>query len=249
MSAASEPIFNVPKVVTAVLAVLVLVHAARELILSPEQNLDFLLMFAFLPARYDPTILGAGTTPGGFAADLWTFVTYALIHGDVTHLAINSVWLLAFGTPLARRFGSLRFLAFFALTAAAGAAIHLATHAGEALPMIGASASVSGCMAASMRFAFQRGGPLGLLRRADDAAYRVPALPLMSVLRDPRVLVFLIAWFALNVLFAFTSLPILGVGQVVAWEAHIGGFVAGLLGFAAFDPIGAGTADAEARLH
>ena len=247
LSAASEPIFNVPKVVTAMLAVLVLVHVVRELVLSPEQDLDFLLMFAFLPARYDPTLLSAG--PGGLAADVWTFVTYALIHGVVTHLAINGVWLLAFGTPLARRFGSLRFLAFFALTAAAGAAAHLASHAGEAVPMIGASASVSGFMAASMRFAFQRGGPLGLLRRADDAAYRVPALPLLAALRDARVLVFLIAWFALNVMFAFTSLPILGVGQVVAWQAHIGGFLAGLFAFAAFDPIRAGAADAEARSH
>ena len=174
---------------------------------------------------------------------------HALIHADLNHLIFNLLWLVAFGTPVARRFGGPRFLAFFVVTAAAGAAAHLVSHFGEVAPMIGASASISGAMAAAMRFAFQRGGPLGLLRRADDAAYRVPALPLMSVLRDPRVLVFLIAWFALNVLFAFTSLPILGVGQVVAWEAHIGGFVAGLLAFAAFDPIGAGTADAEARLH
>jgi membrane associated rhomboid family serine protease len=38
-------------------------------------------------------------------------------------------------------------------------------------------------------------------------------------------------------LFAFTSAPIVGAGQVVAWQAHIGGFLAGLLAFAAFDPV------------
>ena len=59
--------------------------------------------------------------PGGLGADIWTFVTYAFIHGDWTHLGLNGVWLLAFGTPVARRFGMARFLAFFAVTAAAGA--------------------------------------------------------------------------------------------------------------------------------
>ena len=38
-------------------------------------------------------------------------------------------------------------------------------------------------------------------------------------------------------LFAFTSAPIIGTDQVVAWQAHIGGFLAGLIAFAAFDPV------------
>jgi len=38
-------------------------------------------------------------------------------------------------------------------------------------------------------------------------------------------------------LFAFNATPIIGTGQVVAWQAHIGGFLAGLLAFAAFDPV------------
>jgi membrane associated rhomboid family serine protease len=50
------------------------------------------------------------------------------IHGDLTHLIFNAVWLSAFGSPVARRFGPLRFLVFMATTAAAGAALHLVTH-------------------------------------------------------------------------------------------------------------------------
>jgi membrane associated rhomboid family serine protease len=92
-------------------------------------------------------------------------------------------------------------------------------------------------MAAAVRFVFQRGGPLHLLRENDADAYRIPALPLMTALRDRRILVFLIAWFGINALFAFTAAPIIGTGQVVAWEAHIGGFLAGLIAFAAFDPV------------
>ena len=89
---------------------------------------QLLLLFSFIPARYDATVLAQGRCRAGSAREIWTFVTYALIHGDWTHLGLNSVWLLAFGTPVARRFGALRFLAFFAVTAAAGAAAHLATH-------------------------------------------------------------------------------------------------------------------------
>ena len=103
--------------------------------------------------------------PGGLAADIWTFVTYAFLHGDLNHLVFNSIWLLAFGSPVARRFGTWRFLVFFAPSAAAGGAlVHLATHFGQLLPMIGASAAISGAMAAVTRFVFRRGGPLALWR-------------------------------------------------------------------------------------
>jgi len=225
-----EPLFNVPSVIVAVLAVLVLVHG-YTLLLSDEQKLEFLLSFAFIPARYDTS----SVLPGG-GADIWTFVSYALIHADWTHLAVNAIWLLPFGSAVARRFGAARFLFFFVVTAAAGAAMHLATHAGEQFPMIGASAVVSGTMAAAMRFAFQRGGPLTLLGRTDEGTYRVPAIPLRGVLSDTRVMLFVAVWFGINILFGLGSLPITGEEHQVAWQAHIGGFLAGLLLFSWFDP-------------
>jgi len=235
-----ERMLNVPAVVVALLAALALIQAIFALVLSPEQKTEFLLLFAFIPARYDPGVQPDIVWPGGTAADLWTFVSYALIHGDVAHLALNGVWLLAFCSPVARRFGAARFLAFMAATAAAGAAAHLVTHFGELLPMVGASASISGAMAAAMRFAFQRGGPLGLGRGGEDA-YRVPAASLAASLRDTRVLAFLLAWFGINLLFGLSGIWMPGVEQAVAWEAHIGGFLAGLLAFAVFDPVPPGT--------
>ena len=230
-----EPLFNVPPVVIAVLAVLLLIHAVRMVALTEQQDIEFLLSFAFIPARYDSSVVLGGALPGG-GADVWTFVSYALIHADWTHLGVNAVWLLPFGSAVARRFGAPRFLAFFAVTAAAGAALHLATHAGEQFPMIGASAAISGTMAAAMRFVFQRGGPLGLLGRVDESAYRVPAIPLRGVLLEPRVVLFLAVWFGINIVFGLGSLPITGSDQAVAWQAHIGGFLAGLLLFSWFDP-------------
>lgn len=225
-----------PSIVTILVTIFAAIHALRMLVLSEPADLELLLLFAFIPARYDASLLAGGSVPGGLAADIWTFVTYAFIHGDVMHLGINAIWFLAFGSAVARRFEARRFLAFFALTAAAGAATHLALHAGEFVPMVGASAVISGCMAAAIRFVFQMGGPLSVFRRGDASAYRVPAIGLLAALRDPRILAFLGVWFGLNLLFGFGSLSVAGAAHAIAWEAHIGGFVAGLVGFAAFDP-------------
>lgn len=232
-----EPIFNVPTAVVATLAVLVLIHAVREWVLTAQQDNQLLLWFAFIPARYDATATAGAGAVADIGPQIWTFFSYALLHGSWTHLGLNGIWLLAFGTPIARRFGVLRYLAFFALTAAAGAAAHLATHTNAYVPVIGASASISGFMAAAIRFVFQRSGPLGLIGRNDPQAYRVPALPLIQVLRDPRVLVFLAVWFGLNILFGVGSLSLDGGEQQIAWQAHIGGFLAGLLAFPLFDPV------------
>jgi membrane associated rhomboid family serine protease len=230
--------------VTVTIAVLALIHAVRDLVLTPEMDAQVLRLFAFIPLRYGSSGLDQTALPGGVWADVWTFVTYALLHGDWVHLGLNVVWLLAFGTPVARRFGPARFLAFFALTAAAGALLHLFFYAGMPVPMIGASAAISGFMAAAIRFAFQRSGPLSLLGQQDDEAYRVPALPLVAVLRDGRVLAFLAVWFGLNLLFGLGSLSVDGTEQAIAWQAHIGGFLAGLVAFAAFDPVKAAPGEA-----
>jgi membrane associated rhomboid family serine protease len=164
-------------------------------------------------------------------------VTYAFIHGDITHLGMNAVWFLPFGSAVARRFGTLRVLGFFVATAAAGALMHLVTHWGEVVPMIGASAAVSGFMAGAIRFAFQHGGPLTMFREGEPAAYFVPAAPLSSALRDPRIVAFLLAWFGLNLLFGLIGVGSSGAEQSIAWQAHIGGFVAGLVLFPLFDPV------------
>jgi len=231
-----EPIFNIPTVIISLLAVMALIHVVHTMLLSPEQQREFLLTFAFIPARYDSSVMVGGALPGGGGAEVWTFITYALIHADWTHYGINAVWLLPFGSAVARRFGATRFLLFFAVTAAAGALAHLATNLGEDAPMIGASASISGTMAAAMRFAFQRGGPLSFWRSGDESDYRVPAIPLSGVLRDARVLIFLVVWLGINLLFGLGSMPLTSANQIVAWQAHIGGFFAGLFLFSLFDP-------------
>ena len=147
------------------------------------------------------------------------------------------MWLLPFGSALARRFGAIRFFAFMAVTAVAGALAHLVTHEHAVAPMIGASASVSGTMAAAIRFAFVRGSFLSFSRSDADVAARVPALSLLQALRNPRVLGFLGVWFGVNILFGVGSIAIGAEGASIAWQAHIGGFFAGLTLFSLFDPV------------
>ncbi|WP_291854611.1 rhomboid family intramembrane serine protease [Bradyrhizobium sp.] len=235
MNPPRERMFNVPGVVLALGLLLLCIHLVLDFVLTDAQAEQVLRLFAFSPQRYAAN--APAWLPAWWGPQFWSVVSYAFLHADFNHLILNLVWLLAFGPPLARRFGSARFLAFCAATAAAGAAAHFVTHIGALAPMIGASAAVSGTMAAAMRFVFQRGGPLGLLGSGETESYHVPAAPLVAILRDPRIVAFLAVWFGINIIFGMGVVVLPGSEGTVAWQAHIGGFLAGLLGFSWFDPV------------
>jgi membrane associated rhomboid family serine protease len=237
-----EPILTLPGALTAYVLLLALIHIVRML-LPYDVDDTVIQMFGFIPKRYDSTLL-AIDFPGGAGAKVWTFVTYSLLHANFSHIGFNVLWLLPFGSALARRFGPVRFFVFMAVTAAAGALAHLVTHEHAVAPMIGASASVSGTMAAAIRFAFAQGSFLSFSRGDADAAARVPALSLLRALQNPRVLGFLGVWFGVNIIFGVGSIAIGADGASVAWQAHIGGFFAGLLLFSLFDPIPRAVPDA-----
>ena len=236
MARPSEPIFNVPPVILGLCVAMALAHGARSF-LDENSDLSVLLWFAFIPARYDPGLTNSLQFPGGLGPDIWTFVTYSFLHAEILHITVNLVWLLAFGSAVAWRFGGMRFLLFFAATAAAGAAAFLFTHFGDLVPLVGASGAISGAMAAACRFVFADEGPLGVFRGRDRAAYLVPAVPLREALKNRRVVAFLGVWFVLNFLFGLSTLSENFTNATVAWEAHLGGFLAGLLLFRLFDPV------------
>jgi membrane associated rhomboid family serine protease len=212
-----EPILTLPGALTAYIALLAAIHL--RVLLPPEMENWTIDVFGFIPKRYDSTLL-AIDFPGGTGAKVWSFVTYSLLHANLSHLGFNVLWLLPFGSALARRFDALRFFIFMAVTATAGAL-----------------ASVSGAMAAALRFAFVQGSFLSFRRGDAEAAAKVPALSLSRALRNTRVLGFLGVWFGVNIVFGMGSIAIGADGASVAWQAHIGGFVAGLLLFSLFDPV------------
>jgi membrane associated rhomboid family serine protease len=241
-----EPILTLPGALTAYVVLIAVIHLRVLLPLDWEDwTID---VFGFIPKRYDTTLLDYAF-PGRAGAKVWTFVTYSLLHANLTHIVFNVLWLLPFGSALARRFGAVRFFLFMAVTAAAGALAHLVTHEHAVAPMIGASASVSGTMAAAMRFAFVQGSFLSFSRGDADAAAKVPALSLWRALRNPRVLAFLAIWFGINIIFGLGSIAIGMDGASVAWQAHIGGFFAGLVLFALFDPVPRREGDAAGALQ
>lgn len=226
-----EPLFTMPTSVIVMIAVLAVIHAIRST-LPWRDDLEVLAWFAFIPARYTGEW---SLLPGGLAADVWTFVTYALLHGSAMHIITNAIWLLAFGSAVARRFGALRFWLFSAVAAAGGAAMHLAFHPGEAIPVVGASAAIAGQMAGAARFVFDSHGPLVFRATADDAVYRRSADTLLGTLSNKRALAFILIFFGINLAVGVGS----SVSDVIsiAWEAHLGGFLVGLFTFRLFDPV------------
>ena len=221
-----------PGAVLAMIGLMAAVHVARST-LGIYQDREVLAWFAFIPARYVDTFIAL---PGGLPAQLWTFVTYGLLHGSWMHLITNSVWLVAFGAAVARRFGALRFWIFSASAAAGGAALHLVFHFGDPVPVVGASAAISGQMAAAARFVFDSGGPLRLRHPSEgDAAFKRPANTLAQTFRNRTALAFIVLWFGINLAVGLASSATGGLS--VAWQAHVGGFLVGLLTFPLFDPV------------
>jgi membrane associated rhomboid family serine protease len=229
--AGREPVFNVAPAVLTLAAAFLAIHAVRTLVLPADVDTWVVIAFSFIPFRETADIPLTGF-PGGDGARYWSFLTYAFLHGDWTHVLVNVVWMVAFGSPLAWRFGTVRFLVFSAAGAIAGALAHL-LYAGDMLPMLGASAAISAHMAGVSRFAFSLGGPLFATRGV--AAYRAPAPPLAEALRNPRVVAFIAIWFGVNLVFGLTAAGAGLVSGAIAWDAHLGGFVAGLILFALFD--------------
>ncbi len=208
-----EPIFNIPPIVMAIIAACVVIHILRENVLDPETDYRLLLNYGFTPARWN----------GYFGFDIYSITspfTYAFLHGSMAHLVINSIWLAAFGSPLANRLGMWRFAIFWLVTSFLSAAAYFLTEMHGVIPVIGASGSISAMMGAAARFGFQTA------KFGRQRAFAGPVWPLGFVFRSRTVLAFLAVWFGANFV-AGAGLFGPGGGVSVAWQAHIGGFLGG----------------------
>lgn len=242
-----EPAINVPAPLLVWIAFLAAIHAVRTLVLSDETDLRLLLEGAFLPAHWSlatgwasaEQVIGAaaaGATGQVGEAHLalaryvasvplppWSVLSYSLLHGSWMHLGLNCLWLLAFGALVVRRAGTLRCAILWVATAIGGAfAQWLADPLGLDI-MVGASASISGFMAAAATFMYRSTGP----GRWDFLA-------------DRNVLVFLGIWLAANLVFGVIAGPMGLSDGDVAWRAHVGGLLVALVLFPLIDPFKTG---------
>ncbi len=219
---AREPAINLPAGILALLALMLAVHLARSLVLNERSDLLLLIWTAFTSFR----ITDPGELPGGMLPLIWTPFTYAMLHADWLHLGFNSVWLAAFGTPVARRYGFWPMLVLFFVSSAAGAALFAAFPSAGIL--IGASGGVAGLTGAACRFIFQ---PLIVHRDPETGQQHVLGRQLATfgeLVRDRRAGVFILVWIAGNAVVPLLP-DLFGGTGTISWQAHLGGFLAGLL--------------------
>jgi membrane associated rhomboid family serine protease len=144
-----------------------------------------------------------------------TLITSLFLHGDVLHLGFNMLYLWIFGDNVEDSMGHGRFIVFYLLCGLAASAAHALFNPDSVVPTIGASGAISGVL----------GAYLILHPRA-----RVLVLVSYFPLRLPAYFV-LGLWIAMQLLLGVAD----SAGAAgVAWWAHIGGFVAGVVLIAGF---------------
>ena len=181
-----------------------------ELVLGPQAGEMFVNSFALVPKRLFSRVPETShAVPAGAA-----LFTSMFLHGGFLHIAGNMLYLWIFGNNVEDSMGRIRFIIFYFLCGIIAAYTHALANAASTVPMIGASGAISGVLGAYL-ILYPRARVLTLI--AFGLYIRTIEVPAMFVLGF---------WFVLQFLSAFIAA---GTGGGIAWYAHIGGFVAGIL--------------------
>jgi len=179
---------------------------------SPMQEFQLFHVLGVVPARYlDPQWAAWHGYPQGLVLPL---VSHMFLHSGWLHLIFNMWSLWIFGDNVEDVMGPLRFLLFYLLCGLGALAVHVLTNPGSTVPVVGASGAIAGVM----------GAYFFLYPHAKVVTF-LPIIIIPFVFELPAVF-YLGAWFLTQVFSGMLS-PAGGGG--VAWWAHIGGFVAGML--------------------
>lgn len=229
-----EPIFNIAGVIVCLAGAMISIHALLIYVLPDHYRYFVQILFAFNPQNFISAIQETFSYVSAFYY-IWTPITHAFLHGDWTHLLLNVGFMLAFGAPVAKRFGAIRFLILFVLCAIGGALFFWLMNLQSTAYLIGSSGAVAGFMGAASRFAFQPNvDETGRHQRGLNVSG--PALTLVQCIKDRKFMNFFAIWMVMNILFGTVLSTILGGSGNIAWEAHIGGFLTGIIAFSLLDP-------------
>jgi len=156
-----------------------------------------------------------GLTPADLGHGRWgELIAMMFIHGGWPHAIMNALGALAFGPPVARWLGTrprgaLAFFAFYLICGVISGLGYAAVHLSQMEPVVGASGAVSGLMGAAARLFGRREG--------------------LNPLNSSPVVSLAAGWVVVNAIMAVFGAGVLADGAKIAWEAHIAGFVAGVL--------------------
>ncbi|MEN2495314.1 MAG: hypothetical protein TECD_01236 [Hyphomicrobiaceae bacterium hypho_1] len=224
-----EPIVSAPGVVVAVIAIVSIIHLIRVLGGSFLDH-ELINYLALYPYRIGPN---SGDVSGGFFVGMTSLITHALLHSDWIHLFSNNAWLLAFGSLIARRTSRLGFFLLFIICTICGGLTYLAINGFVKSIVIGMSGAVSGLMGASFRFIFLE-LENNSIKNLQYNPRSILRLSLINALQHRKTMMATGIWIAMNFLLAVLGPRMFGDGGI-AWEAHLGGFLAGFLFFGTVD--------------
>jgi membrane associated rhomboid family serine protease len=195
--------------------VLIFTNAAVFLVqagMSEGELAAFLDKFALIPARYFGGELGP-LSPLGYLP----FVTNTFLHGGWLHLILNMWTLWLFGPAIEDRFGSPWFLGFYLVCGVLASVTHAVADPGSTVPALGASGAIAGVL-----------GAYTIMFPWSQVVVLVPVLFLPLFFPLPAI-VFTGFWFAAQLLSGTAQLLVGEASGGIAWWAHVGGFIAGMV--------------------
>lgn len=172
---------------------------------------QFILKYSLIPARFTDqlqTSLLSGLLH-------YPLVTSTFLHGGWFHVLFNMLYLWIFGDNIEDRLGHTRFLIFYLLAGIAGNLAHIIINPDSPIPLVGASGAIAGVLGAYI-ITFPRANITSLI-----------FVFFFIFIRKIPAIYFLLFWFVLQIANGLTSLGIMG--NSVAWWAHIGGFISGIV--------------------
>lgn len=211
-----NPIDIVPVVTYATLIICVAVFF-WQVTQSPQAQQVIVYALGVIPA----VLLGGNELAAeiNWVAPGVTVFTSMFLHGGWMHLIGNMLYLWVFGNNVEAAMGQVRFVVFYLLCGVAAVFAQALPDVSSEVPMIGASGAISGVLGAYM-----------LLYPRARVTVIIPIFIIIQTVRVPALLVLGI-WFLMQL---FSSVMSTGSGGGVAFGAHIGGFVAGMLFIALF---------------
>ena len=171
---------------------------------------QFIQTYGLVPARYSVPEIGELYSTGQQAI---AFLTFMFLHGGFWHLLGNMWSLYIFGDNIEDRLGHARYLIFYILCGLASGLFHLFISWNSTIPTIGASGAIAGVMGAYM-ISYPRAKILTMIPFIIPYFIEIPAFFFLGI------------WFLLQFLSAAGSSA---QGGGIAWWAHIGGFVSGII--------------------